>query len=298
MKGVFTSEFKSFYKNVQGNEGDKCKYNTRLDTYGCGCQHNCDYCYARSLLSFRGLWDAANPRVADIEKVKRKINKIQPGTILRLGGMTDCFQPYERNHRVTYQTILEMNRCRVGYLIVTKSALIAEPEYMDILDRELSHIQITVTCLDDAKALLYEKSSPPSKRVWAILQLQRAGFDVSIRLSPIIETFMDFEKLNSLGIEKCIIEFLRINPWIKQWLQHVDFSSYTLTQGNYRHLPLSEKIRIIDKIHIPEKTVCEDVTEHYVYWKEHLNPNKEDCCNLRVQQKFTNQERRGPCGDG
>lgn len=33
-------EFKSFYKTVGGNEGNKCNYPTRLDTYGCGCQHD------------------------------------------------------------------------------------------------------------------------------------------------------------------------------------------------------------------------------------------------------------------
>lgn len=278
------ANLKVFTKTCREMRGDKCKYSTRLDTYGCGCQHNCDYCYARSLLSFRGFWDAANPRVADIRKVKRKINHLQPGNVIRLGGMTDCFQPCELKHRVTYETILEMNRCRIGYLIVTKSALIAEPEYMDILDKELSHIQITVTCLDDAKAMLYEKCSPPSQRLEAILRLQEAGFDVSIRLSPIIESFMDFEKLNQIGIAKCIIEFLRINPWIKQWLKGVDFSKYTVPQGGYRHLPLSEKIRVVNKIRIPEKTVCEDVTEHYLYWREHVNPNKEDCCNLRIYQ--------------
>lgn len=30
-----TKEFKSFFKTVGGNEGDKCKYPTRLDPYGC-----------------------------------------------------------------------------------------------------------------------------------------------------------------------------------------------------------------------------------------------------------------------
>ena len=44
-------EFKSFYKEVGGSEGSKCHYNIRLDTYGCGCQHDCKYCYAKSLLS-------------------------------------------------------------------------------------------------------------------------------------------------------------------------------------------------------------------------------------------------------
>lgn len=42
-------EFKSFLKTVTGNEGGKCRYPTRLDSYGCA------YCYARSLLEFRGL---------------------------------------------------------------------------------------------------------------------------------------------------------------------------------------------------------------------------------------------------
>lgn len=199
-----------------------------------------------------------------------------------MGGMTDCFQPCELKHKVTYETILEMNRCRIGYLIVTKSAFIAKPEYMDILDKDLAHIQITVTCMDDSKTLLFEKASPPSQRIQAILKLQKEGFDVSIRLSPIIEEFMDFEMLNSLGIEKCIIEFLRINSWIRQWMPDIDFDSYSIRQGGYQHLPLDKKIKIVDKIHIPGKTVCEDVTDHYLYWRQNLNPNKEDCCNLRI----------------
>ena len=48
-------EYKSFYKTVGGNEGGKCNYPTRLDLYGKGCYHHCAYCYARSLLDFRGL---------------------------------------------------------------------------------------------------------------------------------------------------------------------------------------------------------------------------------------------------
>lgn len=74
-------EFKSFYKTVGGNEGSKCRYTTRLDTYGCGCQHDCAYCYAKSLLSFRNLWDAQEPAIADIDKVERKVAKLKPCTL-------------------------------------------------------------------------------------------------------------------------------------------------------------------------------------------------------------------------
>lgn len=72
-------EFKSFYKTVGGNEGSKCRYPTRLDLYGCGCAHDCSYCYAKSLLSFRGLWNPQDPAGADMDKVRKRIDKIPPG---------------------------------------------------------------------------------------------------------------------------------------------------------------------------------------------------------------------------
>lgn len=53
--------------------------------YGCGCQHDCKYCYAKSLLDFRNLWNPNDPSVADINKIERKIKKLPKGTILRLG---------------------------------------------------------------------------------------------------------------------------------------------------------------------------------------------------------------------
>lgn len=274
------NEFKSFYKEVGGNEGDKCNYKTRLDTYGCGCQHDCSYCYAKSLLSFRNLWNAQDPAVASIKKIEKVIKGIPKGTIIRLGGMTDCFQPTELKHRVTYETIKLLNKYKIGYLIVTKSHLVAGDEYLEIYDKELAHFQVTVTTLDDDLSLTYEKASVPSKRVEAILKLQELGFDVAIRLSPIIDEYMDYDKLNSLGIKKAIVEFLRVNTWIKKWFD-IDYSKYKLKQSSYRFLRLEDKKKIIEKIKIPEISVCEDYSPHYKYWEVNVNANRKDCCNLR-----------------
>ena len=78
-EGVWMAEYKSFYKTVGGNEGTKCRYPTRLDSYGCGCFHNCEYCYARSLLEFRNMWHPEDPAVADIRKIRRKLEKVETG---------------------------------------------------------------------------------------------------------------------------------------------------------------------------------------------------------------------------
>lgn len=155
-------EFKSFFKTVVGNEGNKCHYPTRLDTYGCGCQHDCSYCYAKSLLDFRKLWDSSNPSIANIQKIHRTITRhLGKGDIVRLGGMTDCFQPLEKRNRITYKTIEELNRHGIGYLIVTKSDIVADDEYMNLMSKELAHIQITITCTDETFNRKYEKATPP-----------------------------------------------------------------------------------------------------------------------------------------
>lgn len=274
-------EFKSFFKQVGGNEGSLCHYNTRLDTYGCGCSHDCKYCYAKSLLEFRGLWNAAEPSVADPEKVIRKIERLKGKSIvLRLGGMTDCFQPIEKKYGVSHKVLEALRDNDIEYLIVTKSSLIATDEYMDVLEKGLAHIQITITATDDKVAAMYEKASPISERIRAIEKLSREGYDVSIRLSPYIPQYVDVKKINEIDCEKILVEFLRCNAFIRKTFP-IDYSDFTLRHGNYWHLPLEKKLELLEKITINQKSVCDDVPEHYAYFQEHVNFNPNDCCNLR-----------------
>lgn len=260
-------EFKSFFKTVKGNEGQKCHYSTRLDTYGCGCSHDCKYCYAKSLLSFRRLWDPLHPAVADIRKIRNTILKLPKGTVVRLGGMTDCFQPIEKYERITYKTISALNRAGIEYLIVTKSALVASPEYMELMDPKLAHIQVTITCTDDHlyDELDFEKASFPSARIDAVERLQAAGFDVAVRLSPFIPQYVDFDILNRIQCDKILVEFLRVNTWIEKWFD-IDYSDYTIKHGGYKHLPLDRKKELLKKITgFSQVSVCEDEDNAYAF---------------------------------
>lgn len=284
------TEFKKFFKNVGGNEGSKCKYPVRLDTYGCGCSHDCKYCYAKSLLSFRKFWNPQDPKVADIAKIEKQIKKIAEGKCgeiraVRLGGMTDCFQPIEATHHVTYETIKLLNKYKIHYLIVTKSDLVASDEYMKILDKDLAHIQITVTTTDDDLSMTYEKAVPPSKRIAAIEKLQAAGFDIALRLSPFIPEFVDLGILNKVKCDKIQVEFLRVNSWIKKWFD-IDYTQYTVKQSGYLHRTLDDKREHMKWIWgFKEVSVCEDESEAYEFWKNNVNHNPEDCCNLRINKE-------------
>lgn len=278
-------EFKSFYSEINDRKFNTwCTQTKRLDTYGQGCQHDCSYCYAKSLLSFRGLWDAKKPRAVDIRKIEKLVRKMKRGTKLKLGGMTDCFQPLELKCRVTYNTIKLLNRKGIHYLIVTKSHLVANDEYLKIYDKDLAHFQITLTTTSDElyREKQYEKASLPSQRIDAIEKLQKEGFDISVRLSPFIEKYVDIEQVNNIKCDKILIEFLKVNHWIKKWFTDIDYKEYSVKYGGYEHLPLKKKIELVNKITgYKEKTVGEYVKEHYEYFRNNVNYKKEDCCNIR-----------------
>lgn len=196
--------------------------------------------------------------------------------------MTDCFQPVEVLHRTTYETLKALKENGRHYLIVTKSDLVSMEKYLEVLDKKLAHIQITVTCFDDDlyKALNYEKAVVPSKRIAAIEKLQALGYDITLRLSPYIPEYVDHEKLNAVECDKCLVEFLRVNTWVRKWF-NIDYSEYTVKQSGYRHLPLEKKKEMLEKITgFKYVTVCEDESAAYEYWKHNFNPNPEDCCNL------------------
>lgn len=282
-------EFKSFFKRVAGNEGDRCHYSTRLDTYGRGCQHNCQFCYAKSLLEFRGMWNPAMPAIANINKIRHTVRtKVRPGEIVRLGGMTDCFQPLERDNRITYRTIEALNQMGTGYLIVTKNALVADDDYIGVMDRHLAHIQVSITQTDDDLCRKIEPgASLPQERIAAVEKLQALGFDVQVRLSPFVPEFVDLDVINGIKCDKILVEFLRVNSWIRKWLNNtlqgkVNLDDYTLFSAGYNHLPMQKKQELLSKItSFKEVSVCEDVADHWEYWRDYVNHNPEDCCNLR-----------------
>ena len=285
------ARFESFFNSVEGNEGDRCHYPVRLDTYGCGCQHNCGYCYARSLLAFRGLWNPQLPATADINKLRHIIaTKLHTGDVVRLGGMTDCFQPLERGRKLAYRTIKMLNQRRVHYLIVTKGALIATEPYLEVMDRELAHIQVSITTTSPETSLRLEPgASLPAERIAAVERLTAAGFDTTVRLSPCIPELVNLGTIKAIRCDKLLVEFLRVNTWIERWVQNtglpVDLSRYTEYHSGYKHLPLSVKRRLLAGIveGFSQVSVCEDVPEHWSFWKAHVNANPDDCCNLKLK---------------
>ena len=273
-------QFNSFYRSVNHRKANTwCNYTSRLDPYGCGCEHGCSYCYAKSLLDFRGNWGGV--KAANLIEIKRRISSLIPGSIVKLGGMTDCFQPIEKKQRLTYNTIKLLNYYNIHYLIVSKSSLCTEPEYLSIYNKNLAHFQISISNTNG----LFENCDSFESRVKSIEILQKLGFDTSIRLSPFLNEYCDVDLINRISCDKILIEFLKVSPFIKRWL-NIDYSRYILKYKGYEHLQLDEKISLIKLISKSKQiTVGEYVKEHHKYFSSNVNFNKNDCCNLNYHQK-------------
>ena len=277
-------EFKSFYNTVGGAEGNKCYYPTRLDTYGRGCFFDCKYCYSKQLLDFRKLWNPQNPGVTPFFDILKTVKTIPKGSVLRLGGMTDCFQPIEKIYKNTHNLIKILNMRKIHYLIVTKSDLISTERYLNILDKDLAHIQISIPSTDDKVLSATDNAPSFLLRKNAAETLYENDFDVSIRLSPFLFDTVNFEEVNSINVDKCLVEFLRVKPnMYKDLKDFINFKEYSHKEGGYHHLPLSKKMSILKRLSFKELTVCDDVQSHYEYFKKNVNFNRYDCCNLRLK---------------
>ncbi len=278
------NSYKSFFKTVGGGEGDKCYYPTRLDTYGKGCYYDCKYCYSKQLLDFRGYWHPEDVSVAPLRDIANVVSrKLNAGDVVRVGGMTDCLQPIEGIYRNTYKTIRYLNRKKVHYLIVTKSNILCNDDYIDMMDKKLAHIQISVPSTDDNVLSKTDNAPSFSVRRETIEKLYDKGFDVSLRLSPFLFDTCDYDLINDITVDKCLVEFLRIKPSMFELMgDFINVGDYVVKEGGYRHLSLDKKLQELAHLDFKELTVCDDVQEHYDYFRENINYNADDCCNLSL----------------
>lgn len=215
----------------------ECNLPFRGDTYD-GCSHNCIYCYAREQQERYGNWYPENPRPADIDSLKKRfelgfnytekknmgdtayVNRaIQHRHPIRIGTESDPFQKCEKRHGVTYEFIKFLVEQNYPFLINTKSDLISEEKYVDILKKaepESLVVQFTITTLHSKIKKIETGAPPPEKRLDALKKLSENDIPTQIRYSPIIPTLNEdseevFRKAAECGAKDIITEYLRLS---------------------------------------------------------------------------------------
>ncbi|MCS6838638.1 MAG: hypothetical protein NZ480_07295, partial [Bdellovibrionaceae bacterium] len=192
--------FKTTFKLVNYHPScTRCHYSFELDTYGRGCLHNCQYCYAKEQLTQHGFWNRPFPFPVDIAKViaimatvfdtdrPSKWRSILEKRIpLRIGSMSDAFLYMDRKYGVTAELLRVLKHYRYPYIIFTRSDLVAEKPYLDLLDPELAVVQMSLSGDNATLTQQLEPGAPsPQKRFEALKRLNERGIRTAIRINPL-----------------------------------------------------------------------------------------------------------------
>ncbi len=168
-----------------------------------GCAHACPYCYARNTHEYLGLNAGLDFETKIF--VKRRAPALLREFLARrswipepitFSGVTDCYQPAEREFRLTRGCLEVARECRQPIGIVTKNALVVRD--LDILKdlaaQSLVHVNLSITTLDAELARVMEpRTSIPAARLRAIRELSAAGIPVRVLVAPIIPGLNDHE---------------------------------------------------------------------------------------------------------
>ena len=202
-----------------------------------GCEHGCIYCYARPTHSYLNLspgLDFETKIIAkrDIAEVLRD-DLAKPKYIPRLlniGSATDCYQPMERELRLTRSVIEVLQHARHPFSVITKSSGIERD--LDLLvplsKAGLAAAYITITTLDGELARKLEpRAASPQRRLRTIRALAQSGVPVGVSVAPQIPFVNDdmehvLEAAWEAGARSAFYTVIRL-PWevaplFRQWL--------------------------------------------------------------------------------
>jgi DNA repair photolyase len=187
---------------VATNDSPDVGFNYSINPYR-GCAHGCSYCFARPGHEYLGF--SAGLDFETKIMVKRRAPQLfreflarprwQPETIM-ISGVTDCYQPIERELRLTRGCLEVAAECRQPISMITKNALVTRD--LDLLKELAAHhavrVALSITTLDQSLARVMEpRTSAPAARLRAIAELSAAGIETTVMVAPIIPGLNDSE---------------------------------------------------------------------------------------------------------
>lgn len=223
---------------VTENDSPDLNFRYSVNPYR-GCAHGCSYCYARPFHEYLG-YNAGLDFETKI-MVKREAPRLLRDFLSRsdwepeliaFSGITDCYQPAEREFQLTRQCLEVASEANQPVGIVTKNALVVRD--LDLLatmaQRSLINVSLSITTLDPELAREMEpRTSIPAARLRAIRELSVAGVPTKVMVSPIIAGLNDHEipailqAAKEAGAQSASYIMLRlpltVEPVFLEWLE-------------------------------------------------------------------------------
>jgi len=185
---------------IRANTSPDIPFRHSINPYR-GCEHGCAYCYARPTHETLGMNAGIDFEAKILVKhdaprmLRRELARASwLGQPIAMSGVTDCYQPCERELRLTRQLLEVMHEARQPVSIVTKNALLLRD--LDLLAsmarNRLVRVMLSITSLDaELTRQLEPRTSAPAARLRAVRALRAAGVPVGVLVAPVIPGLTD-----------------------------------------------------------------------------------------------------------
>ena len=172
----------------------------------------------------------AKRNIAAVLRAELASRSYQPA-LVAIGSATDCYQPVERELRLTRSVIELMHETRHPFSLVTKSSGVERD--LDLIApmaaQGLAAVYVTITTLDAALARRLEpRAAAPHRRLRLLRTLAEHGVPCGVSLAPHIPFLTDdmeqvLEASWEAGARSAFYHVLRL-PWevaplFRQWLE-------------------------------------------------------------------------------
>ena len=222
---------------ISRNDSPDIHFDYSVNPYR-GCEHGCIYCFARPTHSYLNLSPGldfetqiiAKRNIADVLRAELGKRSYVP-RLLNIGSATDCYQPAERELRLTRGLIELMQQVQHPFSLVTKSAGVERD--LDLIApmaaKKLAAVYVSVTTFDGELARKLEpRATAPYRRLRTIEALAAAGVPVGVSVAPQIPFVNEdmeqvLEAAWQAGARSAFYTVVRL-PWevapiFREWLE-------------------------------------------------------------------------------
>ncbi len=222
---------------ISSNDSPDIYFDRSINPYR-GCEHGCIYCYARPTHSYLNMSPGldfetkiiAKRNIAQVLRQELLKRNYEP-KLIAIGTATDCYQPLERELRLTRSVIELMHETNHPFALVTKSSGVERD--LDLIApmaaKGLAAVNVTITTLDaELTRKLEPRAAAPHRRLRILRTLAENGIPCGVSLAPQIPFLTEdmeqvLEAAWDAGARSAFYHVLRlpweVSPLFRQWLE-------------------------------------------------------------------------------
>ena len=217
-----------------------------------GCGHHCTYCFAQYTHEYLETKDFFNEiyfKENIVEKLEEKLkSRTWKGECISIGGITDIYQPLEKELEVMPKILRLMIRYENPISICTKSDLILRDlELLKELNTKAKvNIASSIITIDERVRQKLEPVAPPTKRRFKMLEIikNEVGCNTGILLMPVMPFITDskenlleiYTKGKEVGVSYIMPGILNLKGIVKEKVFEMIDREFPLLKEKYKRI--------------------------------------------------------------